>query len=190
MDKGSHTFGNPLNRDLQPMNRPEDGIFNGYSGHKIDLKFPTVDMIRIEDIATALSKICRFNGHIGEFYSVAQHCVLVSMMAPNNLQRAALLHDAAEAYLGDVIKPLKIILGEVYLEKELAFDLLICQKFKITMDQIKQVKDFDIRACNIEFDYFFRDKDELIKIFGPAPCWDHHVAKQMFLQRFSEVVYV
>lgn len=63
----------------------------------------------IESIASALSHINRFNGHVGQ-YSVAQHCVLVAMQLPKDLRLSGLLHDAPEAYIGDVTSPLKALL--------------------------------------------------------------------------------
>lgn len=81
-------------------------------GHlAVDLVDPQLDQIEIRDIAYALSRICRFTGHV-PFYSVAQHSVLVKEVVRRDLwstpvQFAALMHDAHEAYVGDVAAPLK-----------------------------------------------------------------------------------
>lgn len=76
------------------------------SGGKFHFLAPRPEEILIQDIAHALSHLCRFNGH-SKFYSVAEHSVRVSWAVPPELQLKALLHDAAEAYCGDMTRPLK-----------------------------------------------------------------------------------
>ena len=78
-----------------------------YSGHRFDILNPDRDAIVIEDIAHSLALINRFNGHTKWPYSVAQHSVLVSQLVPEQYALHGLMHDAAEAYLGDIPKPWK-----------------------------------------------------------------------------------
>lgn len=77
------------------------------TGKRFDLFEPDADMIDPRDIAHSLAHLCRFNGHTREFYSVAQHSCLVADLVPAEHKLAALLHDATEAYLGDMTRPLK-----------------------------------------------------------------------------------
>lgn len=94
------------------------------SGGRFDLETPCSADVVLEDLAHALSNLCRFNGHARVFYSVAQHSILVAhhlgRFGDVEVERAGLLHDAAEAYLGDVTRPLKRILGEPYARLERA----------------------------------------------------------------------
>lgn len=83
-----------------------------YSGRKFSLRSPQVADIALVDIAHALSNQCRFNGHCLSFYSVAQHavevaCCLADAGESPEVQFAGLHHDDSEAYLGDLIQPLK-----------------------------------------------------------------------------------
>lgn len=79
-----------------------------YTGRQFFPMDPHPDDVDPDDIAHALSLLCRYNGHVTRFYSVAQHSVLLSRhFADPDLARRALLHDAAEAYVGDMVRPLK-----------------------------------------------------------------------------------
>lgn len=99
------------------------------AGHYVDLADPDPKTIEIKSIASALSKICRFGGHCQRFYSVAEHCIHATNLAlqdgvPNAVLVAIFLHDASEAYVGDMVKPLKIMLPE-YMETEWRIQLAI-----------------------------------------------------------------
>ena len=85
---------------------PHDRIFTS-TGRRVRLVCPDPAAISIVDIAAGLAKACRYNGQCAAFYSVAQHSILVSMSVPPRLALEGLLHDAAEAYLGDCVQPLK-----------------------------------------------------------------------------------
>jgi uncharacterized protein len=90
---------------------PTKGWITTATGRQFFPLEPRIDDICIEDIAHALGAVNRFNGHTGVPYSVAQHSVLLSRhLAPDGplIALVALLHDASEAYLGDVPRPLKV----------------------------------------------------------------------------------
>lgn len=113
------------------------------SGKKFSYQFATADDIDIEDIANALSNICRFAGHLPEFYSVAQHSVLTSLLVPAEFAFEALMHDAAEAYCQDIPAPLKALLPD-YQRIETLVDDLIRSKYGIKQDHSSVVKYADL----------------------------------------------
>lgn len=126
-----------------------------FTGKKIDLLEPSPDDICKEDIAHALSQICRFCGHCDEFYSVAQHSVLVKRIAPPEFAIEALLHDAHEAYLGDVTRPLKLALkgsGMNWESLSLRMDLAISHAFgfDVSPEAERAIKCFDSVALATE----------------------------------------
>jgi hypothetical protein len=94
--------------------------FTTYSGIAFDPTNPTPEMIDIKDVAHALSRICRFGGHMhapkgsAGMYTVAQHSTFVADFCPPELKLTGLLHDAAEAYIGDIITPVKYLFGMSY----------------------------------------------------------------------------
>lgn len=172
-----------------PIHQVHDGVINLHSGSKIKLDDPSPGDINIGDIAHALSHICRWGGHSPRFYSVAQHSVLVSYLAPKELRMAGLLHDSPEAYLGDVVKPLKVMLGDRYGIMELKFQAAICKRFKAKSIGWFQIKPFDKRAAEIEYEYFFRKNDiGFTRVFNSEePCWPPDVAKEIYLSTFNEL---
>lgn len=100
-----------------------------YSGRRFWLEDPRPEDIDINDIAHALSMVNRYNGHTHFPYSVAQHSVLVSYLVPSEYMLAALLHDASEAYIHDIIRPLKLLIEDRYGPIEEAVMRAIALKF-------------------------------------------------------------
>ena len=78
-----------------------------YNGRQVFPLSPDPEQIDIHDIAHALANLCRFTGHTRRFYSVAQHSVLVARECATEFQAWGLLHDAAEAYINDIARPIK-----------------------------------------------------------------------------------
>lgn len=104
-----------------------------FKGNRFWPAEPRIDRIDIEDIAHGLAYQCRFNGQTSAFYSVAQHSIMVASILPPPLHKAALLHDAAEAYLGDIVKPLKHLLPG-FAEIEAGVTRLIARAFEVDFD--------------------------------------------------------
>lgn len=129
-----------------------------YSGIQFWPLDPRPEEIVLEDIAHALSNLCRFGGHCLKFYSVAQHSLHV---AQQSLPIAGLLHDATEAYLIDVPRPIKRNLdGYAAIEERLAY--VVSERFGVDLVNLPHaVKDADERMLRTE-------KRDLLKA-APAP---------------------
>lgn len=106
---------------------------------------PRPEDICIEDIAHALSLLCRFTGHVREFYSVGDHSLRVSELCSPENKLWGLLHDASEAYLADVARPVKRneVFGAYYKKVEAGLMAVIAQKFNLSMPEPPEVKTFD-----------------------------------------------
>lgn len=103
-----------------------------FSGQYVDVHDPQESMVHLEDIAHALSQVCRYGGHCKRFYSVAEHAVAVSRRLERKghsvlVQLAGLHHDDAEAYLGDIPRPTKPLFGEAYEILSNRMDRVICR---------------------------------------------------------------
>lgn len=126
-----------------------DDWFMTVSGRRLFVLDPDPNEIAIEDIAHALAHICRFGGMSKEFYSVAQHSVMVSRIVPPEDALVGLLHDATEAYIGDVIRPLKRQLPE-YESIEYHWWAAVCVRFGLPLAMPKSIKEADRRALLTE----------------------------------------
>jgi uncharacterized protein len=120
----------------------------------------------LEDIAAAISKLCRYGGHCVQFYSVAEHCVHVASRAPDHLKLAALMHDAAEAYVIDVPRPLKAWLPG-YKEIEERVEKAIAARFNLPFPIADEIKQLDERII----------EDERMQAMSEPPrFWGHREA--------------
>ena len=152
------------------------------------------DDIVIEDIATALSHICRFAGHLPEFYSVGQHSVLTSHLVPQEFAFEALMHDATEAYCQDIPAPLKRLLPD-YKRMEEKIDAVIREKYGLPPVMSTPVKYADLimlaterRDLGLDDGSFWPVLEgipatEMFKVIPQAP--GH--AYGMFMERFNDL---
>lgn len=113
-----------------------------HSGRQFWPLDPRPEEIHIEDIAAALSKLCRYGGQCLRFYSVAEHCRHLASAAPDALKFAALMHDGSEAYLCDIIRPIKSHLTN-YLIIEAELERCIAQRFGLEWPTPAAVKRLD-----------------------------------------------
>ena len=167
------------------------------SGDYFNFLQPDENSFTIEDIAHALSHVCRFGGHCSEFYSVAQHSVLVSYLVKPEYALLGLLHDAQEAFLGDIPSPLKQILPE-YKRLEAIAERTILHKFGLsyTTKSKDNVKQADVIALATE-------KRDLLPANTDSDAWswindvpthplpihpiNSRLSRIRFLQRFYEL---
>ena len=129
-----------------------------YTGRAFYPMDPRVSDIDPLDIAHALSMICRYGGHSTRFYSVAEHCVLMSRAVHPLIAPQALLHDATEAYVGDMIRPLKRSMP-AYRAAEDRLAVAISERFSLPVLYSPEVKEADSRIL----------LDERAAVLGASP---------------------
>lgn len=173
-----------------------------YTGKQFTPLAPRAEDVCIEDIAHALSMKCRYTGHVREFYSVAQHCILVSRLVSTAFALPALLHDAGEAYLPDIAAPIKGSIGNADGEPfsviearvlDAIFGALGISALR-SVAESEQVKTADLAMLAAEV----RD------LMGPAPAdwgltvpaaslavqgWNPRTAKEQFLEAYGALSY-
>lgn len=153
---------------------------------------PDVNQICIEDIAHALSMLCRFGGHCTSFYSVAEHSVHVSNVVEPRYALWGLLHDATEAYIGDVVRPIKKLSDmSAYRQAEERLFRAIAHRFGLEEEMPTEVKLADSTMLQTEKSQVLTGAD-LTK--SKLPVLDMQLklllpteAEQLFLTRFNEL---
>jgi uncharacterized protein len=162
-----------------------------FSGNRFYPLEPRIDVVAIEDIAHGLAYQCRFNGQTREFYSVAQHSLIVASLVPTDLRLAALLHDAAEAYLGDMVKPLKVLLPE-FADLEDKVTAIIATTFGIDFSDYAPIKRADLIALATEKRDLMPHSaerwaylDDIRPLAQPIVAMSPSQAKQAFLEQFA-----
>lgn len=124
------------------------------SGKHFDLLDPEPEQVDHHDIFAAISKLCRFTGHCSELYTVGHHSLLVMSLVPEEFRFEALMHDAAEAYTGDVGTPMKVALEAagctVFRSFEHRIEAVVREKYGLPVKLSPEVKKADIVALGLE----------------------------------------
>lgn len=168
------------------------GWIQTYTGKQFWPLDPRPEEVCIEDIAHALSNTCRFAGHCKNFYSVAEHSVLVSLVVPPEDALAGLLHDATEAYLLDIPTPIKKCLDNYGLAEQRLW-LAIADAFDLNLDLPVAVHRADHSILLAEKEQIMNSPpaDWRIKDGTPAAvtigCVSPSVAEEMFLIRYKDL---
>jgi hypothetical protein len=180
-------------KPVETFGAAKDGWMQTLTGRKVFPLRMTPAMISIEDIAGSLSKMCRYAGHCERFYSVAEHCVHVARHARTELKLTALLHDASEAYLVDVPRPLKPFLPGYY-EIEESIALVVAQRFGLIHPLPPEVKMLDNAILRDEREQNMAPMDEPPAQWGDVSeglgvklgFWDPREAQHWFMRSFSK----
>jgi hypothetical protein len=162
-------------------------------GTYFDFVDPDSSTIAITDIAHALSNICRFTGHPRDFYSVAEHSIFCSQLVPQEDAAAALMHDAAEAYCGDVSSPLRSLLPgyEVILRR---VEAALSRRFGMPLLLPETVKIADRKMLRLEQRFAMDSGDRWAGLDYEETLpritlrfWSPRTARQQFLSRAMEL---
>ncbi len=163
-----------------------------FGGTYFDFEAPETSAFTIEDIAHGLSMVCRFAGQCIRHYSVAQHSVHISNNVPPEHAYQGLMHDAAEFAVGDIVKPLKVLLPE-YTIVEKRVEAAVFQRFYVTTPLPPTIKEADIVMLATEQSQLMRNRDDWDYTRGRSPfafeipTWTPEEAKSQFLARFYQL---
>ena len=172
----------------------EQGWIETYSGQRFDFHDPKPEQVHLEDVAHALSLLCRYNGHTQRFYSVAEHSVHIADRIRADgykaqVQLTGLLHDAAEYIIGDMARPIKVTMPQ-FKEAEIIIDKVVAERFGTLYPFPDIIKELDTRILCDERDQAMSQSKNMWGVDGlePIGCrlqfWSPEKAKAKFLERF------
>lgn len=189
------------NQILQGMFQTREGragswiqTFTGRSFYPLD---PLADEVAIEDIAHGLAMVCRYGGHTRKFYSVAEHSIACSYYVEPQFALHALLHDATEAYIGDMVRPLKNDPSMLeFRQIEALVEVAIAERFDIewTLEARTAVKVVDDRIIVDEVNALMADPSflalhypDLLPLGWEPRTFPPEGAEHWFLSRFNDL---
>ncbi len=162
------------------------------SGYFFDFLKPEEYRPAVYEIGYALSNLCRFTGHVEKFYSVAQHSVLVSLIVPPHLAYEGLMHDCAEAFIGDMSAPLKRLMPQ-YKELEKAIEMAIFPRLGLSYPSPAEIKSADLVVLATEKRDLFPTQRQWQELSGIEPLAEKIVplspkfAYRLFMERHIEL---
>lgn len=169
------------------------GWMQTFSGKPFVVMDPKPEMISATDIAHSIAMQCRYNGHVKFFYSVAEHCLLTSYMVPAEDALWALLHDATEAYVGDMVRPLKRSMPDFVAAEDRVMEAIAIH---FGLDLPARMPESVRQADNL----ILMDERAAL-LTAPPQAWEHEaepagmeivgyspaIAKELYLSRLEEL---
>lgn len=171
------------------------GWISTYSGNKFHIFNPKLNDIDVNDIAHCLSMLCRFNGHCQKFYSVANHSVLVSQIIDPQYALEGLMHDATEAFIGDMVRPLKVWMQD-FMDVEHKIERAIDRRFKLNSSKVckRAIKVADNIALITEARDLVNQENclwefgkDITPIKQKIVPWSQSKSEKKFLERFYQL---
>lgn len=141
--------------------------FQTFTGRKFDFANPTPEMIDLKDIARGLARIPRFMAQTNIMITVAEHSMYVADNVPDEFKLEALLHDAAEAYTGDIPSPLKALIGKSFKVIESNIEFAIATRFRLQYPWPEAIKAMDSHAL-------YNEAGHLFTRYRPIESWNLH----------------
>lgn len=162
------------------------GYIRTFKDRKFYFEHPEDYEFDIEEIAHSLSNQCRWTGHCRKFYSIAEHSIHCARMSPVGFTKEAFLHDASEAYVVDLSRPLKQLVSD-YKTIQKNIEAAVAKFYEFPYPMSLEVQDIDNRMLVTEWQQLFNETDISLGPYNNEPysfilnCWLPEKAEKEFL---------